>query len=266
MVNLDEKWELMVTKVVSEMRSYIPPFLTPIAKGINYNLGKLHGTGSFWELNTKNCLLTCEHVACEHEKNPQPGLSYLPHPKEQFIRCSRFVSEPEPKDLALFFDVKPPSGGKKPLKMEILANDSETKEGEVLFICGFPEKNSTPSHGQLYTRGLPYCTQKCPLPACGRFLPQFHFAIHYPASGTQNTEGESVLLPDPYALSGSPVWSSEFVRSGCSQGWRPEQAKIIGIAWCWSEDEECLVVTKVEAVRCFLDQALQKYDSKTGEF
>lgn len=259
MTKKDEKqWGTMLANVVSDMRSYVSPYLTPIAKGVNYNLGKLHGTGSFWELKGRHYLLTCEHVASEHKKHPQPGLSYLPDPNKEYIRCGCFVSVEEPEDLALFWNVNPPTDGKAALIRGRLASSSETVEGELLFICGFPQQNSTPVPTQLFTRGLPYGCQKSSLPNCNRFHSNFHFAVRYPSFDVQSVEGESTPLPDPHALSGSLVWSTEFVRSGCSSNWQPSQAKIIGVVWCWSQQGECLVATKVESLTAFLLQALQE--------
>jgi hypothetical protein len=72
------------------------------------------------------------------------------------------------------------------------------------------------------------------------------------------TDGSNRKLPPPPGFSGSSVWDTRFVRSRESNTWNASNAKVVGIAQRWVEDEACLICIKAEKVREALLEAVRE--------
>src|SRR5207244_1760712 len=72
-------------------------------------------------------------------------------------------------------------------------------------------------------------------------------------------DGGKAKLPEPDGFSGSPIWDTGFVASGCSKNWTPAQGRIVGIATCRpNESSSSVVATKAGKVREFLLENIRK--------
>lgn len=121
-------------------------------------------------------------------------------------------------------------------------------------LCGYPEAASSFSRfsGEpvLDSRLTPYTARETALP--GSFDPGIHFALQYEMGLAEDVARGNAKLPDPPGFSGSPIWDTGFVASGCSKAWIPEQARITGIATRWIEEDSCIIGTKAGKIRKFL--------------
>ena len=63
-------------------------------------------------------------------------------------------------------------------------------------------------------------------------------------------------MPSAEGLSGATVWKTNW--SDHRDAWTPEKARIIGVAFDWDTDGGNLTCTRVEAVRCFVNEILRR--------
>ncbi len=170
--------------------------------------GELVGTGVFVEINDTVFILTADHVASALLKYPVGAYSNgsdKPHPiQTPFLRCK------EPNlDLAIL-PLSPSSiviGNVIPLILSDFAAQSELEQREIVFIHGYPDKESRFSAlaNGIYSNSLPYSTFEG-IATWTDFDPNLHFALEYDQSEAQRDErGAEAWLKDPPGLSGSGV-------------------------------------------------------------
>jgi hypothetical protein len=147
------------------------------------------------------------------------------------------------------------TSGKQALPVGSIDERFRPEDGEILFIHGYPgvrSRWSALAEGIL-ANTFPYATDRIPLPA--GYDDRLHFAMSFP-DDIWDSRFRSVIRPNPRGLSGSAVWDTRYVAA--SGVWAPADAKVCGLLWAYDERHQCLIATKIEAIRAFLLNALQR--------
>ncbi len=217
------------------------------------DFGKLVGTGVFVEINDTVFILTADHVAADLSKYPMGAFSNgsdTPHPiQSQFLRCKQ-----SNLDLAIL-PVPPNSfvrGEIHPLTLSDFAPQSGLKQREIVFIHGYPDKDSRFSAlaEAVYSSSLPYATFEG-VATWADFDPKLHFALEYDQADAQRDEsGADAWLKDPPGLSGSGAWRTFQDVSGEGDVLK---SKLMGIIHRWDRDGRSLIGTRIEAIHGFLE-------------
>jgi hypothetical protein len=251
-----------VRNVHSQMANHVRPYLASISASAGDGIGDALGSGVYLEVCDRPYLLTCEHVVRDHVQGVLRLGHVLRDGGEYYSLTRPIFMEAEPKDLALMpvsLELWA-SGDKSLLPVTRIATTHDVAQNELLFLCGYPGVRSrfSPWDATLYSKLIPFTARETELPMDKRFIREFHFALEYPIEKAESVEGNQPPLPSPPGLSGSPVWDTRFVSSGCAENWTPAHARLLGIIWFWDSADSCLVATKAEKVREFLLDELQE--------
>jgi hypothetical protein len=216
-----ENWPALVQGVHARMARHIQPYLTPISVSEDLESGHPHGSGSFVEIHGRQYLLTCEHVVrTAYERHLHLG--YLLKNDDYYRALSdRWLPETEPVDLAITL-IDPAvwaQGDKRALRPGQVATTHDTVPNEA--------------------KG---------------YDPSIAFALDYAMELAKPVDGAKGRLPGPIGFSGSPIWDTGFVASGCSSDWTPTRSRVIGVARKWEplENGSAIIATKAAQVRTFL--------------
>jgi len=260
MLNFDhvtkENWPSLLRNVHSQMANHARRYIAPISSSAGDGTGDAYGSGVYLELRGRPYLLTCEHVVRPHMQGVLRLGHVLKDGGDYYALTQGILVEPEPKDLALM-----------PVSLELWANGDrcllpvtriamthDVATNELLFLCGYPGARSrfSPWDATLYSKLIPFTARETKLPTDKRFIPEFHFALDYPIERAESVEDNQPPLPSAPGFSGSPLWDTRFVASGCAESWTPAHARLLGIVWFWHGTDSCLVATRAEKVREFL--------------
>jgi len=258
----EENWADVVRRVHKEMAEHVRPFLASISRSEDNVNGKAHGSGVYLDIGGKPYLLTCEHVVATGLANGG-RIAHLPKADDFYHAFPNpWFYEPDPVDLAVTrVSEKSWSGtDREALPISCIATSHDVAENELLMLCGYPVK---PAYFSRFTGEpvldsplIPYTAREKPLP--GGIDPNRYFALEYEMEKAQPAgEGIGKLPPAP-GFSGSPIWDTGFVASGCAADWTPEHARVIGIAVRWNEGESMVLAIKAEHVRSFLLENVRK--------
>jgi hypothetical protein len=245
--------------VAKAMAQYTFPFMSGIYGVESEDRGALLGSGTVLDLYGQPYLLTAAHVVEQgrkfqkiaHSKGDAAHPSLVQHPWQ----CVGF-----PSDLAMSrLDQQGIAGHRiRPLPAALIGKDASNLDGDILFVHGWPGKRSVPvfeiAQG-IASKTLPYATV-VGVSKAGWFDPQIHFAVDYRFEGQIGEHGREEVPPPPDGLSGSAVWRTNWL-GRCHQ-WRPQDAQIVGVAFGWDQSGSSLVVTRVEAVRRFINYCLRQ--------
>lgn len=251
-----ENWLDIACRVHGAMAVHVRPYLASISKTNDNVSGIAHGSGVYFDLKRGPSLVTCEHVVRLGLANGY-RIVHLPKDAGYYYAFNKpWYTEPFPLDLALTH-IDPAIwslGDRLALPVERLASTHNIAQDELLTLCGYP---GDASYFTLFTDEptldshlIPYTAREVALPA--GYDPAFHFALHYEMDLAQSADGSNAKLPRPPGFSGAPIWDSGFVASGCSEDWKPEMARIVGIAIQWVEEESCIIATKSEKLIAFV--------------
>ena len=167
-----------------------------------------------------------------------------------------WFTESYPADLALNY-IDPEiwsQGDRLGLPPSRIAKAHDVAAHDLLMLCGYPGETSYFSRFTgdpvLHSPAIPYTAREIALPT--GFNAGIHFALKYEMELSESADGSKEKLPKPGGYSGSPILDSGFVACNCSRDWAPAQARIIGIATRWIEEESCGIATKSWKVREFL--------------
>jgi hypothetical protein len=247
------KDEAQLLAVGPSLRDHTARTIVALYGATDPDYGELVGTGVFVEINDTVFILTADHVVTALQGYPTGAFSNgsdSPHPiQTPFLRCI------DPNlDLAIL--PLPPGSIIRaniiPLNLSDFADQSGLKEREIIFIHGYPEKESRFSAlaKGVYSESLPYSTFEG-LATWPHFNPNLHFALEYNQSEAQRNEmGADAWLKDPPGLSGSGVWRTY---QDVSSGWDVRKSKFMGIIHRWDTEGRSLIGTRVEAIHGFLE-------------
>jgi hypothetical protein len=238
-------------------------YITPVCRNITNDEGELVGSATFVRLNGYPYLLTNEHVARARLQHTLSHFSGLDD-RSVYRIIHPFYCLTYPTDAAFtrIDDLIEKKISRDFVSSACWETDYHPSDGEILFIHGYPGRNSHFSAiaSGLLTRTLPFATPAVPLPPLpDKYDPDMHFAISFPRDiKMMDFNGRPADLPDPRGMSGSIVWDSRYVRLAKQDvQWCPQHAKPCGLIYAWEPDYDCLVGTKIQYVRAFLLQALR---------
>jgi hypothetical protein len=129
---------------------------------------------------------------------------------------------------------------------------------ELLMLCGYPvaEAHFSRFTGEptVHASLIPYTARETALPEGKGFDPGIAFALDYAMERAESVDGSQGRLPVPIGFSGSPIWDTGFVASGCSNEWTPARSRVVGIARKWEPVEmgSAIIATKATQIRRFL--------------
>lgn len=260
------EWDQLSAEVSIAMREFAMAYATPISKALSRDLGEHLGNGTYLDLCGSKYILTNQHVAV-HRAEAEFGHQFVDD-DDVYRLGEPFRDEPYPLDVAVAA-IKPEvwshaSHGSKALSLDKFATKHAPLERELLFMLGFSDERSKflALHEALHSRATPYLTQEIPLPCLQKnpprcWQPAYHFCLNYkPDLATTVGNGERYGLPKPPGLSGSLVWNTrriDCLRQGIN--WTPDCAEVTGIVWAWPSESACLIATKIEHVRRFIEDA-----------
>jgi hypothetical protein len=86
------------------------------------------------------------------------------------------------------------------------------------------------------------------------FDPNYHFALYYKPELATSVHDPGRGLGDAHGFSGSRVWNTRRIeRLQGNREWSPDDALLTGLVWGWPTSDRCLLATKIEHIRVFLD-------------
>lgn len=239
------------------MRHYTNSFITPIAVSTNPEdtAGESLGSATFLELLNRPYLLTNEHVAREMSHARLSFFQTGGRFAAAIVNPFQCLADPVDAAVARIDEDIFSSSGKQAVPIASVDEKFAPQEGEILFIHGYPGVRSrwSPLAGGVLANSFPYATDRIPLPK--GYDETVHFAMSFP-DDIWNSRFRQEIRPNPCGLSGSAVWDTRYVAAGASP-WVPASSKICGLLWAYDERHQCLIATKIEAVRDFLLCALR---------
>jgi hypothetical protein len=244
-----EERETILFSVANDLKAHTASTVAPIIGCTDAKFGELVGSGTFIKDGGTTYLITAAHVAKQVCKYPLPAHSAGEGRPPVVFRKSFFLLD-KPSDLAAV-EVDPSEIAHAAFDVSCLADSSNDLEDDILFIHGFAGKDSRFSAiaNGILSDSLPYATVlgESTLP---EFKPGVHFAIQYKPEKQKDENGKEVDLPPPPGLSGTAVWKAN--RKGAGDGWKPSEARIVGIVHKWDQASGSLVATRVEALKLML--------------
>jgi len=239
------------------MRHYTQHFISPVVISTNPEdtEGEVLGSATFLTLLGKPYLLTNEHVALGRL---HARLSFFQTGGERAAAIThpfQCLADPIDAAVARIDEDLFATSGKASLPVGSIDYRFQPADGEILFIHGYPGVRSRWSAlaKGILANTFPYATDLMPLPF--GFDEKLHFAMSFP-DDIWTSRFQSEIRPNPRGLSGSAVWDTKYVAAGSGR-WAPANSRLCGLVWGYNPIHQCLIATKIEAVREFLVSALR---------
>jgi len=244
------QWADLCDVVADAMKVHTRPYVSPLVGG---PLGKPPeiGTGTFLDRDGIE-VVTCEHVARaaphEHEFYGAPGLLKLPVKWRVDVKRDTAIASVPPSH----WNSTPHAS--LPLPMTRFANVHNPVEMEILFFRGFAGQNAVLQIGHSKFIATGYCSQEKPGAGDTNI---FEMLWHPPgttiSSGTPDTVRATFQHNNPQGLSGSLVWNTRFVETGCDLlSWTPNDAVVTGLLHRWDFNTKTLLALRVEHLLAWL--------------
>lgn len=250
-----QRWAALNAMVTNAMTAATRPFVTPL---IHEALGEPTRIGSasyvaLRPLSTGLNLITCEHVARYQNQK------HLPFGRQRPIMLTGTTcSDRDPLDVASILvnshywqKVKSKA---HPVPWSTFAQNHQPVADELLFFYGLADQNAYSGYNNFSKIMTGYCTQE----KRGTGDPNI-FELFWEPENTQITPQTSakikaeVKLDDAEGYSGSLVWNTRFVESGCDiNRWTPADAVVTGLLRRWDTTTRTLLVWRVEHLRKWL--------------
>lgn len=227
--------------------------------------GDVIGTGTFLNLFGATYIATAEHVVktkfsmTSDGERRYDGLAHDTGAAGPVFRITNpFYSHGRLRDVAVAGLRTDDFVGTNvvPLPLQGVPKFTPSLNDEILLLHGYPGKASrfVRAWNGIVSTSFPWvCTQEPP-PSCDWFDPTIHFAVGYPAHGTDE-RGHSTVMPDPHGLSGSAIWKTNVVARGAL--WTIDDIQMIGIATDWNQDAQVIIGVRVEFLWVLLFHAIQ---------
>jgi hypothetical protein len=246
------EWDDMCGHVADTMKLFTRPYVTILAGG-SPNKPTEVGTGTFIDKSGVG-LLTCEHVA-----RFKPTAYYQDSTGSTDLDPGPWRTEPDPnKDVALASvpaaEWAKVAGRARPLPMVSFAARHAPVEHELLFFRGIAGENTYISSFGADAIISGYCSQEKPGTGDANI-----FEILWKPSGTTVTPATGSEIKgrfkydDPHGFSGSLVWNTRFVETGCDVStWHPNQAVVTGLLRRFDDKTDTLLAWRVEHLQSWL--------------
>jgi hypothetical protein len=241
------------------MAHYTYPYLAQIFEVQSRNRGRFLGSGTFINLGGTPYLLTASHVPADctvrkwaHSLGDATPPTIVPNPWQ----CLSF-----PEDLALArLDVENFAGQHRVRMLEpnLFANNCEDLNGDFIFLHGWPGELSK----ELWSLARGIASKTFPYTTClgtssrSWFDHGIHFAVDFRVEAQTQEGGGQANVPSPHGMSGSAVWKTNW--NHYKKDWRPEHARVIGVAFDWDQSGHAITCTRIERVRDFINLSLHR--------
>ncbi|WP_375778021.1 hypothetical protein ACE103_01280 [Bradyrhizobium sp. ma5] len=240
-------FDTFIHRVTDLMKLHTRPFVAIMA-------GAEIGTGTFIErAGTK--ALTCAHVAAFN-----PDAHYVDPTGSTVIHPGIWCTELDHTVDAAFAPIADGEWNKiaaraRQLSMARFAQRHEPVASELLFFRGIAGENA-PYVGSFGARAIlsGYCSQEKQGSGDSNI-----FEMLWKPGGATVTAGTSeearnqVMYDDPAGFSGSLVWNTRFVESGCDlTKWTPDDAVVTGLLRRYDEATGTLLAWRVEHLLAWL--------------
>lgn len=250
------RWDGFCAETTAAMQDYCMPFLTPISYAISDTEGELEGTGSYLEFAGKRLLISNEHVLRDWETRQ---FTHQFHGCEDVFRlCGDLIDiEKYPIDVAIWeiadaaWQLRPHQAAVIP--SERLALQHAPVQGELLFLCGFPQQRSRFFFNTLASCATQLITQERRPPTVDDLHPNYVLIAYSPEHARSVDANGGVPLSNPRGLSGSLLWNTRRVE--CHQQnlpWSPDEAQVTGMLCRWDIPLSAVQAVRIEVLRDFL--------------
>lgn len=243
--------------VVRRMTIFLRPYRSPVYEDCD-GYGAGWGSGSFIRVCGKVFILTNEHVSRVRRNGKVLAYQF---DGQDIIRAAvgNHFEISDPTDLGLLpvdmasWNEKDHSS--KAIEIDQIASSHEPARGELLAFTGFAGDKVSFHFNTLCAEGTCYVAREITLPVHEDVDPSMHFGMDYRPDLATNVIGTGGL-PRPPGLSGSTVWNTGFVEARMNGlEWSPEMARVTGVVWGWPSGDGCLVATRAEHIRSFIQEA-----------
>jgi hypothetical protein len=243
----------IAASVLSRVQNIARQYIVAIAGMKSWKEGKVEGTGVILDLGGEVLLVTAEHVVSQIEQKGYQGLAFSNGDTKPYTKVLVPFMRDRLIDISYAKITRPkqPDSDRLACPENLIATSSREGEKDLLFIYGFPGKDS-----EFWTLlgGIRSKTTTYAAYASDSDWPHFdravHIAMYYSPKGCVGIDGKSEDLHTPDGLSGSPLWN--IPRNEQMGTWMPEYARIVGIVQRWDQVGRCLIATRIEQILPFL--------------
>jgi hypothetical protein len=245
----EERRRLQIIHEVDEaMARHSAPYITAIARPVANDEGDFIGSGSFMIFGGQAFLITARHVAMDAQMDAVGGAAFSNGDAKPY----QLITAPFITDENLDVAIVPVTLDREPGSTRLACPSDYISQvsgplRDWLFVHGFPGERSRflRISEAIHSKTLPYGTATA-IPSWSDFNPNLHFAVGFDPTSAQHSDGTSATLPDPHGMSGSAVWNTR--RSEIGAGWKPTDARIMGVIHRWDQTADCLIGTRIEHV------------------
>ncbi len=238
-------WKITCDIVTDRMKEFTRPFVTGLVHDVPGAPLEI-GTGSYIDRGQVR-LLTCQHVIRRQPQAHQPlgNLTLVPI-------ANTWRSDPHPIDAAEV-SIDAATWGSiaedaLPISMSQFVHRHNPVNSEVLFFRGLAGQNAFLGFGQFSSIVTGYSSQEKPNSGDDQI---FEMLWDPPqatiTSQTDSTVRKGFRHDNPEGFSGSLVWNTRFVETGCDlRSWHPAHARVTGLLRRWDLNAKTLLAWRVE--------------------
>lgn len=243
--------EAALRMLVGQAKTETYPHIFAVVGRIDDEQGEHVGTGFFVRLDGLLWAVTASHVVAE--AIAKFGSAAMRGPEHVQIVDAWIHSDMQLDLCAAAVPVAVST--MKPIARSQLKADSNDASEHHIFIQGFPQKRGR-FHallGGVAATTLPFVTYLHHSQS-RHHVADVNFPIEWPAAELDMPDevGGHISLPQPFGMSGSPVWAMG------ADATSPEIPALIGVATHWDQEGRALLVTRVERLVEFLEHAARE--------
>ncbi len=245
-------------RATQRMAEHTFPYIASVLRAEDDDTGTF--CGSAWRLVSmgKRAIVTAAHVLDEAASSSgivavsaERGAPPYPAP------CDEWKRSPT-DDLAVWFVPDAYAQGAPSEHVSFWSGDAIDATGsrigtDLLFVHGFPQVRShfSPALKGALNTSFPYGAMEREEPMERVHMGPHEFALHFEVEGLLASAGSGADFTMPHGLSGSAVWRLD-VGGRRSSAWAPTDAKLVGMALRWVQDEQALTVLHARRVLALL--------------
>lgn len=248
----EEEWKALCGVVTDRMKEFTAPFVTPLVHQSSGEPARV-GSGTFFTQETATgggaTLISCEHVL------RFLPIQQIPRGSDKLLYLTgTLFSETHPIDAATI-KIEPEEWESTRHSAEVIpfskfAAKHAPMEREILFFYGIAGENAHIAFGGMDKIMTGYCSQEKLNTGDTQIFEMFWESQETEISqGTDAEIAKRVRMDSPEGFSGSLVWNTKFVESGCDLGkWHPNQSQVTGLLRRWDTTTKTLLVWRIEHV------------------
>lgn len=254
------------SEIGQAMKVFTMPYVGAVYGAFDENFGELIGSGLFIEFDGYTFLLTAGHnLTVKQQRGSDGELKYVnlcasngQGGTPQVLGLG--ATWPQPYDLGLVQVDLPSDKRAFNLAGEMAATSSRGYQKDLLFAHGLPGARSHSLFG-VHSDTLPH-TSAFRRSQYDWFDQRIHVCIEYSPDDLYDEQGQTTDFTDPHGMSGCPLWRTNRSTMEALGDWHPAASKLIGIVHNWDDKAYCLVGTRIEVVRRFVEEAVPLLLSK----